>query len=194
MSSTTATVKSDKLADRLDAELTKLAQGQFSTPEFKLVMEMPLTLKRAQFIAIQMVFYNVNRRETWAYVQAKGPWDIKRIIWEHEQDELYLDPRGGTDHRALMSKEAMALGVSEAELAKAQPTPLIQATLMAFSNGASNLSWLGAMAFCHFLERRNNGRLMRGGGFSARFREKMVRELKIDSSLLISSNSSYRNV
>ena len=110
------------------------------------------------------------------------------MIWEHEKDELFHDPRGGSDHRALMSKEAIALGVSEAELAKATPSPLITASLMAFCHAASTLPWLGAMAACHFLERRNNGKLMKGGGFSARFREKMVRELKIDPSLLISSN------
>jgi hypothetical protein len=188
MTTTTAAVKSSKLADRLDAELTALAQAQFTTPEFELILNTPLTVKRAQFVATQMVFYNVNRRDCWAYVQAKAPWDIKRVIWEHEKDELFHDPRGGSDHRALMSKEAIALGVKEADLAKAQPTPLIAATMMAFSHAASTLPWLGAMTASHFLERRNNGRLMRGGGFSARFREKMVRELKIDSSLLISSN------
>lgn len=188
MNATPAAAKSGKIADRLDAELTALAQGQFTSPEFELLMSTPLTTKRAQFVAIQMVFYNVNRRECWGYVQAKAPWDVKRVVWEHEKDELFHDPRGGTDHRALMSKEAIALGVSEADLAKAQPTPLITATLMAFSNAASNLPWLGSMTLSHFLERRNNGRLMRGGGFSARFREKMVKELKVDSRLLISSN------
>jgi hypothetical protein len=188
MNATSAAAKTGKHADRLDTELTAMAQGQFASPEFDLLMKTPLTVKRAQFVAVQMVFYNVNRRECWGYVQAKAPWDVKRVVWEHEKDELFHDPRGGTDHRALMSKEAIALGVSEADLAKAQPTPLITATLMAFSNAASTLPWLGAMTLSHFLERRNNGRLMRGGGFSARFREKMVKELKIDSRLLISSN------
>ena len=188
MNATSTAAKSGKPAERLDAELTTLAQGQFSTPEFELLMNTPLTMKRAQFVAVQMVFYNVNRREGWGYVQAKAPWDVKRVVWEHEKDELFHDPRGGTDHRALMSKEAVALGVSESDLAKAKPTPLIAATLMAFSNASSTLPWLGAMTLAHFLERRNNGRLMRGGGFSARFREKMVKELKVDSRLLISSN------
>lgn len=188
MNATSAAVKNGKLADRLDGELTVLAQAQFTTPEFELIMNTPLTMKRAQHVAVQFVFYNVNRRDCWAYVQAKAPWDVKRVIWEHEKDELFHDPRGGSDHRALMSKEAIALGVSEADLAKAAPSPLIAATLMAFSHAASTLPWLGAMAASHFLERRNNGKLMRGGGFSARFREKMVKELKIDPGVLISSN------
>lgn len=188
MNATSAATKKDSWVERLDTELSALANAQFSTPEFELLFSTPLTLKRAQHVAKQMVFYNVNRREGWAFVQAKAPWEIKRLIWEHEKDELFHDPRGGSDHRALMSKEAIALGVSESELAAAKPSPLIAATLMAFNNASSSLPWLGAMAFAHFLERRNNGRIVRGGGFSARFREKMVKELKIDSKLLISSN------
>jgi hypothetical protein len=188
MNATPAATKKDTWVDRLDTELTALANAQFTTPEFELLFNTPLTVKRAQHVAIQMVFYNVNRREGWAFVQAKAPWDVKRLIWEHEKDELFHDPRGGSDHRALMSKEAIALGVSEADLAKAAPSPLIQATLMAFNNASNALPWLGAMTFAHFLERRNNSRLVRGGGFSARFRDKMVKELKIESKLLISSN------
>ena len=188
MNATPAATKQDSWADRLDSELTALANGQFATPEFDLLFSTPLTVKRAQHVAIQMVFYNVNRREGWAFVQAKAPWDVKRLIWEHEKDELFHDPRGGSDHRALMSKEAIALGVKEADLAKAKPSPLVAATLMAFNHQSSTLPWLGALTFAHFLERRNNSRLMRGGGLSARFRDKMVKELKIDSTLLISSN------
>ena len=188
MNATPAAKAKNSLVDRLDTELTALAIGQFATPEFDLLFSTPLTVKRAQHVAIQMVFYNVNRREGWAFVQAKAPWDIKRLIWEHEKDELFLDPRGGADHRALMSKEAIALGVKEADLAKAKPSPLVAACFMAFNHQSSNLPWLGAMTFAHFLERRNNSRLIPGGGLSARFRDKMVKELKIDTSLLISSN------
>lgn len=130
MTATSAAAKNGKPADRLDFELTAMAQGQFTSPEFELLMNTPLTIKRAQFVAVQMVFYNVNRRECWGYVQAKAPWDVKRVVWEHEKDELFHDPRGGTDHRALMSKEAIALGVSEADLAKAKPTPLIRKSVV----------------------------------------------------------------
>jgi len=188
MSTMPSKASKTSLVEMLDAKLTSLANAQFATPEFELFFSTPLTVKRAQYAATQMVFYNINRREGWAYVQAKAPWDVKRLIWEHEKDELFHDPRGGTDHRALMSKEAMALGVSAEELEVAAPSPLVAATFMAFNQASSSLPWLGAMVFAHFLERRNNSRLMKGGGFSARFRDKMVKELKIDSSLLISSN------
>lgn len=175
-------------AERLDRELTALATAQFDTPEFRLFFETPLTMARARCYALQLVFYNVNRRDCWAYVQAKAPWEVKRAIWEHESDELHFDPRGGSDHRALMTKEAVALGMTEAEVAAARPSPLIATLLSGFSYINITQPWLGALAASHFLERRNNSRLIRGGGFSARWREKAVRELKIESSLLISTN------
>jgi Iron-containing redox enzyme len=175
-------------SERLDRELTVLATAQFDTPEFRLFFETPLTMARARCYALQLVFYNVNRRDCWAYVQAKAPWEVKRAIWQHESDELHFDPRGGSDHRTLMTKEAVALGMTEAEVGQAQPSPLVKSLLAGFSYINITQPWLGALAASHFLERRNNGRLIRGGGFSARWREKAVRELKLDPSLLISTN------
>ncbi len=182
------TLAPDDLTTRLNAELTALAIAQFDSPEFRLMFETPLTMDRARFVATQMVFYNVNRRDCWAYVQAKAPWDVKRVIWEHEKDELYYDPRGGSDHRALMSKEALALGVSEEALRDAQPTPIIESVFMGFCHAAATLPWLGALTLSHFLERRNNSDLIPGGGYSKRWRDKMVRELGVPSEILISSN------
>jgi hypothetical protein len=183
-----ATVTKSSYGERLDRELTELAQGQFETPEFRLMFETPLTMERARYFALQFVFYNVNRRDCWAYVQAKAPWEVKQAIWEHESDELHFDPRGGSDHRSLMTKEAVALGMTEQAIAKAEPSPMMTSLMWGFNHIAITLPWLGAITASHFLERRNNGRLMRGGGASARWRDKLVRDLKIDSSLLISSN------
>ncbi|MGE0853881.1 MAG: iron-containing redox enzyme family protein [Hyphomicrobiaceae bacterium] len=176
------------LAQKLDKELTRLAQAQFDTPEFRLVLETPLTAERARFVALQFVLYNVNRRDCWAFVQARAPWDVKRIIWEHEKDELHFDPRGGGDHRMLMSKEALALGATEEEVANVRPTPLLEAAQMAFVHVAMTHPWLGALTASHFLERRNNSDLMQGGGYSSRWREKMVKELGVQPKKLISSN------
>lgn len=188
MNATTIPGKDMKLAARLDKELTQLAQAQFDSPEFKLVFETPLTIERARFVALQFVLYNVNRRDCWAFVQARAPWDVKRIIWEHEKDELYFDPRGGGDHRMLMAKEARALGATQEEIATVKPTPLLEAAQMAFVHIAMTHPWLGAMAMAHFLERRNNSDLMLGGGYSARWREKLVRELGVNAKEMISSN------
>lgn len=182
------TLKHHPLAERLNDELTALAIAQFDTPEFRVLFETPLTMERARFVALQMVFYNVNRRDCWAYVQAKAPWSIKRAIWEHEKDELHHDPRGGSDHLALMSKEARALGVTEEELTTARPIPLVDAVMQGWAHAAMTLPWLGALVASHFLERRNNSDLIPGGGLSKRFRDKMVRELNVPESSLIASN------
>jgi len=175
-------------AAQLDAELTKMAIAQFDTAEFKLLFDAPFTMDRARFIAVETVFYNINRRDCWAHVQAKAPWEVKRVIWEHEKDELFFDPRGGSDHLALTSKEARALGVTEAELKAAQPTPLTAAVLRGFAHVAMTLPWLGALTSSHFLERRNNSDIIPGGGLSKRLRDKMVNELGVNQDLLISSN------
>jgi len=182
------TLARPELAGRLERELNALAIGQFETPEFKLFFETPLTMERARFVAIQMVFYNNNRREGWAFVQARAPWDVKRAIWAHEQDELYLDPRSGTDHRVLMSKQAIALGVAPEDVARAEPTPVVEAVLAGFNYLNASEPWLGALTGAHFLERRNNGNIIPGGAMSKRWRDKIVRELGVREEVLISSN------
>jgi hypothetical protein len=186
MSTAAATLSAESL--RLDRELTSMANAQFETPEFRLFFETPLTIARARHYALNLTFYNVNRRDCWAYVQAKAPWEVKQAIWHHESDELHFDPRGGGDHRALMTREAVALGVTAETVASAVPSPLITSVLWGFNHVNITQPWLGALASSHFLERRNNGKVIKGGGFSARWRDKIVRELKVDPSLLISTN------
>lgn len=180
----------NEYATRLEAELNKLVNEQFVSPEFQYLAETPLTLDRAKFYTLQLAFYALNRRDCWAYVQARSPLDVKQDIWRHEEDELIKDSRAGADHVTLMNREALALGITEAELAKSQPTPLIKAALMAFSYNASTLPWQAGLAASHFLERRNNNTLIKSsaGGSSVRWRDRLIKELGIDSSKLISSN------
>jgi hypothetical protein len=183
-----ATPARHDLVERLERELNALAIAQFSSAEFDVFFGTPLTLERARFVAIQMVFYNHNRREGWAYVQAKAPWDVKRAIWQHEQDELFNDPRSGTDHRALMSNQALALGVKPEDLAVAEATPLVEAVLSGFNYVNATEPWLSALTGSHFLERRNNSDIIPGGAMSKRWRDKIVRELGVPQEKLISSN------
>lgn len=176
-------------ADRLESELNRMVNEQFTSPEFRFLAETPLTIERAKFYTVQMVFYAANRRDCWAYAQARAPLDVKQAIWHHEQDELIVDPRGGTDHMTLMSREAVALGVTPQEMAAAQPTPLVKAALLAFCHNAATLPWLAGLVSSHFLERRNNNTLITGGGGSTlRWRDRLIKELKIDPKVLSSSN------
>ncbi|MCZ6497027.1 MAG: iron-containing redox enzyme family protein [Alphaproteobacteria bacterium] len=175
-------------ADQLVEQLNKMINEQIVSPEFKLLWETPLTMDRAKFYALQLIFYGANRRDCWAHVAARAPYDVKQAIWRHEEDELIHDPRGGADHVTLMSREAMALGVSADELASAETTPLVRAALLAFTHLATNLPWLGGLTASHFLERRNNTKLVKGGGASFRWRDRLVNELGIEPELLISLN------
>ncbi len=86
-----------------------------------------------------------------------------------------------------MSREALALGVTEDELANAETTPLVRASLYAFTHLATNLHWLGALTASHFLERRNNSKLIKGGGSSFRWRDRLVNELGISEDALRST-------
>ncbi len=184
----TMTKTQSKFADKLANELDRMCIAQFETPEFRLLFETPLTMARARFYAVQLVLYGINRRDCWAYVQARAPYDVKQAIWHHEQDELILDPRAGIDHVALMSKESQAIGVTEQELEDAQPTPLTKAAFMAFTQINANSHWLGGLTASHFLERRNNSNIIKAGGSSKRWRDRLVDELGIDSEKLYSLN------
>ncbi len=176
-------------AVKLKNELNRMINEQFDSDEFRLLAETPLTLARARYYALQLMFYASNRRDCWAYVQARAPLDVKQAIWRHEEDELIKDPRGGADHVTLMSREAIALGITEAELATAQPAPMVKAALYAFSYIASCQPWLYSLTASHFLERRNNNKLLSSGrGSSLRWRDRLINELGIDPAVLSSTN------
>ncbi len=184
----TMTKTHSKFAEKLAEELNRMCIAQFETPEFRLLFETPLTMARARFYAVQLVLYGINRRDCWAYIQAKAPYDVKQAIWHHEEDELIHDPRGGTDHVTLMSKEARAIGVTEHDLENIQPTPLTKAAFMAFAHHNATSPWLAGLTASHFLERRNNSDIVKAGGSSKRWRDRLVDELGIDPEILYSLN------
>lgn len=190
MATKTKAGERNRFVTELETELNAMVNAQFESPEFRMLAETPLTLERAKFYSLQLVFYAANRRDCWAYIQARAPMDVKQAIWHHEEDELIRDPRSGTDHVTLMNREALALGITEDELNRAQPSPMLKAALLAFSRLASDLPWLGGLAASHFLERRNNNTLITSGsgGSTVRWRDRLIKELGIDPQKLISSN------
>jgi len=98
--------------EKLKTEMNELSNRIYETPEFKSLDEVKLTMERARFYAAHAVYFNMNRRDCWGHVQGAVPWEVKRVIWKHEEDELISDPRGGADHRSLLFREAEALGLS----------------------------------------------------------------------------------
>jgi hypothetical protein len=174
--------------ERLRDHLDTLVNAQFDTAEFVALLSSPLSIESARWVASMTYFYTMNRRDCWAYVQARAPLDVKQAIWHHEQDELIHDARGGADHITLTIKEAGVLGLKGDEALKSTPTPMVRAALYAWLHLASTLPWLAALTASHILERRNNSAIVKGGGMSKRWREKLVRELNIPPETLISSN------
>ena len=87
-----------------------------------------------------------------------------------------------------MNREAQAIGVTEADLEDPQPTPLTKAAFMAFDHLNSTSHWLAALTASHFLERRNNSDIIKAGGSSKRWRDRLVDELGIEPDKLASLN------
>jgi hypothetical protein len=174
--------------NHLNRELTKMAIAQYDTPEFKLMFSTPLTRERARIHAILTVYYGINRRDCWAYVQARCPYSVKKTIWEHEKDELSLDLRGGADHQTLQLKEALAFGATEKDVKGYDLPPLIVSAFYGWLHIAATFPWLSVLTAFHALERRNSDRIVPGGGISRRWREKLVNEAGMDRERLASTN------
>jgi Iron-containing redox enzyme len=177
-----------KFAIALDQELTKRAIAQHETPEFQLLYSTPLTIERARLNAILTIYYGVNRRDCWGYVQARSPYEIKKTIWEHEKDELSFDPRGGSDHQTLQLKEARAFGINEEDVRRYELPSLITSAFYAWLHIASTFPWLGVLTAFHALERRNSDHIVPGGGISKRWRDKLISEAGVQRDRLASTN------
>jgi hypothetical protein len=96
-------------------------------------------------------FFVPNRRDCWAYVQARAPIDVKQAIWEHEQDELIEDPRIGMSHVALIDYSQ-----------EVQPLPGVETACWAWLYIAAHSPWLEALAASHILERANDPTVLKG--------------------------------
>lgn len=174
--------------DALEAEINAMANHQFETPEFRAFFDPRLTMARARLIAINMGYYVRNRRDCWGFVQGAAPLDVKRLVWEHEQEELVFDPRAGMDHYTLTTKEAKVLGLTPEDFDRTEPVAGAQASFYAWIHLAKSRPWLEAIAASCVLEIRNSGAVVKGGGASFRLRHKMVEELGIPEAELINQS------
>lgn len=160
-------------------ELVRMCNEQFETAPFKRLLGMKFTRARAQQYSIQMAFYVKNRRDCWGYVQGAAPLEVKRMIWEHEQDELVgKKSEGKVDHMTLAVKEGEVLGLDAAAYER---TPLLEGGVACFYSWIhlAQRPWLEAMASSAILEMRNSGELITGGALSRRIGEIFARDLGI---------------
>ena len=174
--------------DTLEAEINAMANQQFESPEFRAFFDPRLTMARARLIAINMGHYVMNRRDCWGFVQGAAPLDVKRLVWEHEQEELVFDPRAGMDHYTLTTKEAKVLGLTPEDFQTTRAVAGAQASFWGWIHIAKSRPWLEAIAASCVLEIRNSGAVIKGGGASYRLRKKMVEELGIPEAELINQS------
>jgi hypothetical protein len=174
------------VVDELLKTLDGMVNDQFDSPEFKNFLAVPLTLERGRFYVVQSALYTSNRRDCWGYVQGGAPLEVKRVIWQHESDELVNDPRAGMDHYTLTVKQGEVIGLKPEDFEKAEVPPMVRACFYAWHHIAIRSHWLTAYASSHMLERRNNGKIVKGGGMSYRVGKKFENELGINLKKMIS--------
>jgi len=172
--------------DGLLKTLDQMVNDQFESVEFKNFLAVPMTLERGRFYVVQNALYTANRRDCWGYVQGGAPLDVKRIIWEHESDELVNDPRCGMDHYALTVKQGEVIGLKPEDFENAMVPAMVLSCFYAWHHVAMRSHWLSAYTASHMLERRNNGKIVKGGGMSYRVGKKFENELGINLKKMIS--------
>jgi hypothetical protein len=120
-----------------------------------------------------------NRRDCWGYVQGSAPFEIKKLIWRHEEDELIgRKNEGKIDHMTLAIKEGEVFGLCADAF---EHTARLEGGEVCFSAWIrlAQRSWLEAIAGSAILEMRNSGELIKGGSLSRRIAELFERDLGI---------------
>ena len=126
-----------------------------------------------------MAHYVKNRRDCWGYVQGSAPLDVKRMIWEHEQDELIGKiSEGKQDHITLAVKEGEVFGLAAEAFESSESLEGGRVCFSALIRLAQG-PWLEAVAASAILEVRNSSELIKGGSLSQRVGESFARDLGI---------------
>ena len=165
--------------ESLWGELVRLCNAQFDSDPFKRLLGAKFSQQRAQHYSIQMAYYVQNRRDCWGYVQGSAPLAVKKIIWEHEEDELVgRKSEGKQDHITLAVKEGEVFGLSAEAFER---TARLEGGEVCFSAWIrlAQRAWLEAIAASAILEMRNSTELIKGGSLSSRIGAMFERDLGI---------------
>jgi Iron-containing redox enzyme len=165
--------------DKMWQALLQMANDQFDTAPFERLLRTKFSRQRAQQYSIQMAYYVRNRRDCWGYVQGSAPLDVKRLIWEHEEDELIgRKSEGKDDHITLAVKEGAVFGLGAQAF---EDTPVLEGGVACFYSWLhlAQRPWLEAIASSAILEIRNSAELIKGGSLSRRIGEKLEQEIGI---------------
>lgn len=167
-------------AKDLESQLIDLANAQYATEEYQRLYKTKFTKKGAQVYFLQHAHFNLNRRDCWGYVQGASPMHIKKLVWEHEEEELAGDrQRGVADHYTLAVKQGANLDLTPADFGNAPQMDGTFAACQAWLNVAQKSHWLEAFAASACLEVSNSEELIKGGCLSRRVGEKLRDDLGI---------------
>lgn len=165
---------------KLERTLHREANALFRTDEYERFFGTPFTRERARFYMIQRATFMLGRRACWALVQARAPFDVKQLIWHHEEDELAGNKeRGVADHFTLGMMEGRAVGLKRSDFTKLAPCDGSKICAFAWQHAADRLPWLAASALLGALEIANADGIIKGGGMSRRIAMKLRDEVGI---------------
>lgn len=166
--------------EALDGELAEMANAQLESPEYRRLYAVRFNRAAARVYILQRAHFVLNRRACWAHVQGSAPFGVKRLIWEHEQEELVGDPsRGMSDHYTLGVEEGESVGLTPADFETSPPADGVQVACFAWLHLARDKPWLEALAASCMLEIANSDAIVKDGGNARRIGEKMRDELGI---------------
>ncbi len=167
-------------ADHLREEFDRLANTAFETLELRRYLASPLTWAGHHArLALLRDYLVPTNRDCWAYVMGAAPLDVKRVIWQHEQEELIYDPRLGAPHAPTHEdRPDRAPGASPAADAVVPP-PGVLVAMYARRQFAKDSPWLAGLAASHILERINDPTVVRGGGLVQRKVRQMLEDLGV---------------
>ncbi len=158
----------------------ELANAQFDSEQYRRVLEMPLTRERAQKYTLQKAHWNLNRRDCWAFAQALAPIDVKKLIWEHELDELAgNEDRGVEAHYLLQMRQSELIGLKPEDFDNEAMEDGTRTCLYAYIHLVKDSVWLKSVAACAALEVSNSADYVDGGGMSYRMGKRFEEDLGI---------------
>ncbi len=159
--------------EELMKELNSMVNRLYSSPEVVTYNSFPITLARAKVMRLHRFRFSRNRRDCWAAAQSTCPMDVKRLIWEHEKEELTPSQQlGGHNFWSSLNKVIKLTGLSAEEVYIAELIPGCKAALRAWLYLARDSCWLKAFSGTAVLE------MVKEGGGTVRETQRYTEEVR----------------
>lgn len=165
---------------QLEQQLVKMANAQFESDAFRRLLSLRFNKERARAYIVQRTHWTVNRRDCWAQVQSLAPMPVKKMIWDHERDELEGDKElGKPDHYTMGLQEGSAVGLTPRDFIDIGPSDGALTCCYAWLHIARTGHWLTALAASSALELSNSDEILTHGSMARRMAVKMRDEVGI---------------